>query len=181
MTIELFSHVNGRRVVATDTAESIGSVKGFVLDPAGRTIEAIHIDGHGKRAIVLPWSSVSSFGADAVMASSSDDPATISDDHQKSAVKGDVTMIGTRVLTTGGLDLGNVEDVEFETDSGAVLRAVTGRGPLESRRFRSLGSYALVVDPSALVVDSSSATGDAPVNSAAVMPETDGRPSATDR
>jgi uncharacterized protein YrrD len=147
MSIELFSHVNGRRVVATDTAETIGSVKGFVLDWAGRNIEAIHIDGHGKRAIVLPWSAVSSFGADAVMASSGDDPAAIANDHEKSAVKGDVTMIGTRVLTTGGLDIGNVDDVEFETNSGAVVRVVTGQGPLEPDRFRSLGSYALVVEP----------------------------------
>ena len=148
MSLELFSHVTGRSVVATDTAETIGSVKGFILDRAGRNIEAIHIDGHGKRALVLPWSSVNSFGADAVMASSGDDPATITNDHQKSAIKGDVTMIGTKVLTTGGLDIGKVEDVEFETDSGAVIRAVTGQGPLEPERFRALGSYALVVDPS---------------------------------
>ncbi len=147
MSVELFSHVDGRSVVATDSAETIGSVKGFVLDQKGRNIEAIHIDGHGKRAIVLPWSAVSSFGADAVMASSSDDPATITNDHEKSAVKGDVTLISTRVLTTGGLDIGIVDDVEFETDSGAVIRVVTAHGPLEPSRFRSLGSYALVVDP----------------------------------
>jgi len=79
------------------------------------------------------------------MASSGDDPAIVDNDHQKSAVKGDVTMIGSRVLTTGGLDIGVVEDVEFETNSGAVVRVVTGQGPLEPERFMSLGSYALVV------------------------------------
>ncbi len=150
MTVELFSHVNGRSVVATDTAETIGSVKGFVLDRTGRNIEAIHIDGHGKRAVVLPRSFVTSFGADAVMASSSGDPTVIENDHQKSAVEGDVSMIGSRVLTTGGLDIGTIDDVEFETDSGAVIRVVTRQGPIEADRFRSLGSYALVVDPSSL-------------------------------
>lgn len=148
MSIELFTHVSGRSVVATDTAETIGAVKGFVLDRAGRTIEAIHIDGHGKRAIVLQWSSVNSFGADAVMASSGDDPATITNDHQKSAVKGDVALIGSRVLTTDGLEIGTVEDVEFETDTGTVTRVVTGNGPIEPKRFQALGSYAFVVDPS---------------------------------
>lgn len=147
MSIELFTRVSGRNVVAADTAETIGSVKGFVLDRSGRNIEAIHIDGHGKRAMVLPWASVSSFGTDAVMASSGDAPATIDNNHQKSAVSGDVTMIGTRVLTTGGVDIGVVEDVEFETESGTVTRVVTGQGPLEADRLRSLGSYALVVEP----------------------------------
>lgn len=47
---ETFTQVQGRRVVASDTAESIGSVKGFVLDVRGRRIEAIHVGGHGKRA-----------------------------------------------------------------------------------------------------------------------------------
>lgn len=147
MSIELFSHVSGRSVVASDTAETIGSVKGFVLDAMGRTIEAVHIDGNGKRAIVLPWSAVSSFGSDAVMASSGDDPSTITNNHERSAVSGDVTMIGSRVLTTGGLDIGTVDDVEFETDSGAVVRVLTGHGPIESDRLRALGSYALVVTP----------------------------------
>ncbi|MEO6126149.1 MAG: PRC-barrel domain-containing protein [Ilumatobacteraceae bacterium] len=147
MSSELFTHVTSRPVVATDTAETIGSVKGFVLDRTGRHIESIHIDGRGKRAIVLPWSAVNSFGTDAVMASSGDDPATVENEHQKSAVTGDVTLIGTRILTTDGLDIGNVDDVEFETDSGAVIRIVTARGPLEAQRLRSLGSYALVVDP----------------------------------
>ncbi len=151
MSIELFSQVSGRSVVATDTAETIGSVKGFVLDSTGRNIEAVHIDGHGKRAIVLPWSSVGSFGADAVMASSGDAPATIVNDHQKSAVKGDVTMIGTRVLTTHGLEIGKVEDVEFDTDTGTVTRVVTGHGPLDPGRLLALGSYALVVGPDSSV------------------------------
>jgi uncharacterized protein YrrD len=146
MSITLFSHVTGRPVVAADTAETIGSVKGFVLDRSGRTIDAIHIDGRGKRAIVLPWSAVNSFGSDAVMASSGDDPEAISNDHEKSAVTGAVTLIGARVLTTAGLDIGTIDDVEFETDSGSVVRVVTAQGPIEPSRFRSLGSFALVVD-----------------------------------
>jgi len=45
MSSALFSQVTGRRVVATDTAETIGSVKGFVPDRAGRTTEAITSTG----------------------------------------------------------------------------------------------------------------------------------------
>ncbi len=132
-------------MIATDTAESIGEVKGFVLDGGGRRIESIHIDGHGKRSTLLGWSSVAAFGADAVMASSATDPATIENDHQKSAVKGTVTMIGTKVLTVRGRQIGMVEDVEFDTESGEVVRVVTAHEAIEADRLRALGSYSLVV------------------------------------
>ena len=146
MTTETFTHVQGRGVVASDSAESIGSVKGFVLDARGRKIEAIHVDGHGKNATVLAWSAVKAFGADAVMATTGADPSTIDNEHQKAAVKGVVTMLGTRVLTVDGREVGTVTDVEFDTDSGVVVSVVTDQGPIEPDRLRSLGSYALVVD-----------------------------------
>ena len=78
---------------------------------------------------MLEWSSVAAFGADAVMASSGDDPSTIDNDHQKAAVKGDVTMLGARVLTVEGVEVGTVDDVEFDTDSGTVVRVSHRSGP----------------------------------------------------
>ncbi len=146
MTTDSFANVEGRAVVASDSAESIGSVKGFVLDARGQRIESIHIDGHGKKAIVLDWSAIKAFGADAVMATTADDPSVVDNDHQKAAVKGAVTMLGTRVLTVNGQELGVVTDVEFDTGSGVVVRVMTQQGSIEPDRFRSLGSYALVVD-----------------------------------
>lgn len=146
MTTDTFTHVQGRGVVAADSAESIGSVKGFVLDTRGRQIQAIHIDGHGKKATILEWSAVKAFGTDAVMASAAGDPSAIDNDHQKAAIKGAVTMLGTRILAVDGRELGTVTDVEFDTDSGAVVRVQTDQGPIEPDRLRSLGSYALVVD-----------------------------------
>jgi uncharacterized protein YrrD len=146
MSIDTFTHAEGRKVVASDSAETIGSVKGFVLDARGRTIEAIHVGGHGKRATILEWAAVSAFGADAVMASAGADPSTIDTEHQKAAVKGSVTMLGTRVLTVDGREVGKVADVEFDTDTGAVVRVVTDQGPIAPDQLRALGSYALVVD-----------------------------------
>lgn len=146
MTTDSFTNVKGRTVIASGSAESIGSVKGFVLTADGRTIESIHVDGRGKRAAVLSWSDVQAFGADAVMTTAGAAPATVDDDHQKAAVKGVVTMLGSRVLTIDGREVGTVDDVEFDTGSGAVVRVTTDHGPIEASRLRSLGSYALVVD-----------------------------------
>lgn len=46
-----------------------------------------------------------------------------------------------------------ITDVEFDTDSGVVVRVVTDQGPIEPDWLRSLGSFALVVD------DASATTG----------------------
>jgi uncharacterized protein YrrD len=146
MSTDTFLRADGRRVVASDDAETIGSVKGFVLDGAGRKIEAIHVDGRGRHASLLDWSSVSAFGADAVMAASSTDPSSVDNDHQLSAIKGSVTMIGSRILTIDGQELGTVVDVEFDTGSGRVVNVMGEQGAIGSDRVRSLGSYALVVD-----------------------------------
>lgn len=148
MSMDTFTNVERRPVIAADSAESIGSVHGFVLDPVGRRIEAIHVDGRGKRASVLAWSSVSAFGADAVMATPGATASTAEQDREKAAVAGDVSMIGARVLSVDGRERGTVTDAEFDTATGAVLRAITDEGPVEASRFRALGSYALVVsDP----------------------------------
>ena len=66
--IETFSAALGRSVVAVDTAENVGTVKEFVVDRRAQRIDALRIAGHRKKAKFLPWSSVGSFGSDAVVA-----------------------------------------------------------------------------------------------------------------
>ncbi len=146
MTTCSFRQAFGRGVISSDNAESLGSVKGFVLDGRGGQIEAIHVDGRGKRSTVLDWSSVRAFGADAVMATPGAAPSPVDGDHAIAAVRGTVSMLGARVLTIQGQEIGNVDDVEFDTESGAVVLVHTDHGPLGGAQLRSLGSYALVVD-----------------------------------
>ena len=147
MSSDTLHHVLGRRVVTSATAATIGKVKGFVFDRGARTIAAIHIDGHGRHATLLPWSAVDAFGVDAVMAvgrtDGGDDTAT---DDERSAP---LAMLGSRILSVAGRELGTVNDVEFDTTTGGVIRVLAGSGHIEASRLRSLGTYALVVDDEA--------------------------------
>jgi uncharacterized protein YrrD len=149
VSVERFSQAPGRPVVAADTAESIGSVKHLVLARDGRRIEAVHIEGRGSRAVVIGWDAVEAFGVDAVIASSGSDSTGVDSDRERDAARGDVAMIGARVLTADGAVIGAVDDVEFDTETGEVKNVLTDRGPIEPERLRALGSYALVVDPAA--------------------------------
>ncbi len=143
---ETFNSSDGRRVVAADTAEDIGEIKGFVVDPTATRIESVHIAGRGKKADVIPWASIRSFGADAVMADLANAAEQVSSDHETQAVKGNIVARNTRVLDTDGFEQGTVEDVMFDATTGQITGALTTQGHLDGSRFRSLGSYALIID-----------------------------------
>ena len=142
---ETFNSSEGRPVVAADTAENIGEIKGFVVDTTATRIESVHIGGRGRKAKVIPWSSIHSFGADAVMADTAGAVAEVESEHDKQAVKGKIEARRTRVLDTNGFEQGTVEDVMFDATSGDLTGVLTTAGHVDGSRLRSLGSYALVV------------------------------------
>ena len=141
-----FSAAEGRPIVAADTADDIGEIKGFVVDPGANRIESVHVTGRGRRAEVLPWSSIRSFGDDAIIAEQADAPTRVADDHEEQAVKGSVVLRGTRVLSTEGFELGTVDDVMFDPESGDITAVLTEGGRIEAARLRAIGSYALIAE-----------------------------------
>jgi sporulation protein YlmC with PRC-barrel domain len=53
---------------------------------------------------------------------------------------------GTRVLNTAGFEVGTVDDVMFDAASGELTGATTTGGYIEAKRFKAVGSYALIVE-----------------------------------
>lgn len=145
--IETFNHADGRRVVAADTAEELGTVKGFVVDQGARRVEALHVSGKGDGAEVVAWDDVQAFGTDAVMVEAASALHQVSGQHATEMVRGHIAMHGSRILNTDGFEEGIVEEVYFETETGALTRVKTGSGEVVGERLRAVGSYALIVDP----------------------------------
>lgn len=138
--MKTFNGAKGYPVVAVGSAEPIGDVDGFVLDETATRVDGIRV-GRGRGARLLPWSSVQGFGDDAVIATA---PGSGGDDD---ALTGRPEALGARVLSTSGFELGQVSDIEFDESSGEVLTVAAGSASIDVGRVRSLGSYALVVDP----------------------------------
>ena len=139
----------GRRVVAVDTAEDIGAVKSFVLDRSGQRITQLHVAGGKRSAELVNWSDVTAFGADAVMVASRRAVTDSVEERADQMVRGRVEVIGARVLDTEGFEHGAVTDIEFDTDDGTVLAAVGHGTRWPGDSIRSLGGYALIIDPPA--------------------------------
>lgn len=146
MTMATFNDVKGRPVVATDTAETVGSVRGLVVDPETQVITAIHIAGSGDNASMLAWDDVAAFGTDAVMATRADAVRAPAGDAELGVAKGDHALTGTRVLSANGRALGTATDAEFDTSNGTVTSVTTDRGEFSGGALHAVGRYAVVVD-----------------------------------
>ncbi|MDQ6874329.1 MAG: PRC-barrel domain-containing protein [Actinomycetota bacterium] len=129
--------------MSTSTAESVGQVADFVIDPQSRSIVALTVKNTPHGDTVL-WPSISAFGADAVTVAGAE--ALIDANGAVAALSGkDQRLLGKRVLDTAGADLGAVSDVEFDPDTGALIALTLASGAVGGGRLIGMGSYAVVV------------------------------------
>ena len=138
-----FSEALGRKIVSLSTAETVGQLDEFVVDPGSHRVVALGV-GKTKTGDTLRWQSIESFGPDAVTVSDVDQIGGA--DEETTALSGkDHQMVGKRVLLTVGDEIGEVEDVEFDAESGLLTAIVLPGRELEATRLVGVGSYAVVV------------------------------------
>lgn len=139
----LFSEAKGRKIVSTSTAETVGKVSDFVVDPASQSVLAVRV----KKATsgdTLRWDKLTAFGSDAVTVGAAD--LVTEPDAAVEALSGKHhQVVGRRVLSAAGDELGEVEDVEFDADTGRITTLLLDQGSVEGSRLVGVGSYAVVV------------------------------------
>lgn len=139
-----FSEAVGRQVVSTSTAQSVGRVDDFVVDPVTRLVIALRLKKTAGSGDTLAWHDVTAFGTDAV---------TVADGDRITEAGPDVValsgkphrLLGKRALSTGGTELGRVWDVGFDETSGAITAIVLGDSEVGGDRLVGAGSYAVVL------------------------------------
>ena len=138
------SDLLGSRVVSRATAEPVGEVNDVVVDPRLRRILALQV-GKGRKARLADWGSLSGVGPDAVVVSSEEALRGGVDDREERTLKGDISLIGARVLTDRGDSLGAVVDLELDEATGNLGALQVESGPIDADRLLAVGSYAVVV------------------------------------
>lgn len=138
-----FSDANGRKVVSTSSAETVGKIDGFVVDPATRSVVALELKKTDSGDILL-WKDIEGFGEDAVTVTTADKivdaPARV-----EALLGKDHEIKGKRVLTTAGYDLGKVKDVDFDPQTGAITMIVLKGHEIPGSALAGVGSYAVIV------------------------------------
>jgi uncharacterized protein YrrD len=144
----LFSEATLRRVFATTTAATVGQVNDLIVDPHGPAIAALRLDG-ARHGDILHWSDIACVGPDAITVAS---PEAVRSAEGRTAelLSGGYQIMGKRLLTKTGDDLGRVMDVDFDPRTGSIRELVTTGGRVDGGRLVACGSYAAVVgrDPS---------------------------------
>ncbi|MEP7035854.1 MAG: PRC-barrel domain-containing protein [Dermatophilaceae bacterium] len=139
----LFSEASGRKIVSTSTAETVGQIADFVIDPRSHSVVALTVK-KTDQGDTLPWTRITAFGADAVTVPASE--VIIDADDAVTALSGrDRRLIGKRVLNTAGEDLGPVADVDFDPEDGRLITLTLSAGGIAGERLIAIGPYAAVV------------------------------------
>lgn len=134
-----FSEAKGHKVISTADAETVAKVSGFAIDPASAKVIGMHLKKTDGDVDLLPWENLVGFGPDALTVASS--AALVKAGPQ---TKGN-DVLGVRVLSDAGVELGEVKDVDFDPETGTVRALLTKQGEVAGDRMLGLGGYALVV------------------------------------
>jgi sporulation protein YlmC with PRC-barrel domain len=139
-----FSDIAGNPVVNTTSAVTIGKVGTLVVDPAERRVVALGVRKSKGPGDTLLWDGITAIGPDAVTVDSDDKLADAPAELAK-RLPLDVRIVGHRVLTDHGRDLGQVRDVEFDPADGRVVTLMLRDAYVDGDRLLGIGSYAVVV------------------------------------
>ena len=142
----LFSEGHGHKVVSTGSAETVGRVDDFVVDPSTQQVVAVLLKKTPDKDVdVLLWGDIQAFGQDAVTVTGADSLSRATE--QTTALTGKThELVGKRTLSSAGDELGKVRDVEFDDASGAITGILLKDSGIEGSRLVGVGSYAVVVE-----------------------------------
>jgi uncharacterized protein YrrD len=141
----LFSQARKREVVNTATATRVARVDGFVVLPGPARVALLRLSKVSRAGTLLAWHDVQGFGPDAVTVTADTVIRPARDALEQRAEDGDLEILGKRVLTERGMQLGTVTDVDFDPETGAVTLLITKTETIAGERLIGLGGYAVVV------------------------------------
>jgi uncharacterized protein YrrD len=144
---ESFQRSAGRKVLSRSSAKELGAVSHLLVDARQRRIAAILI-GRGKKAQIVEWAQLSGFGPDAVMVVDEGALRPPADDRERAAAGGKLELVGKRVLSERGNELGELDDVTFDPETGTLEELLIDARRVQAGSLLGCGSYAAVLDES---------------------------------
>ena len=139
-----FSDISGNPVMDTSTATSVGKVAAPVVDPVSQRVAGFRVKRSKGPGDVVLWEAVGGLGPDALTVDSAQRLTDPPGELRRRAGK-DLDLIGRRVLTEHGHELGTVRDVEFNPADGTVTDLILKTEHVDGERLLGIGSWAVVV------------------------------------
>jgi uncharacterized protein YrrD len=138
------SEVTNHPVLDVSSAVTVGRIDDVVIDPTNHRVLGFVLGKTAGKATWLAWDHMKALGRDAATIESTDALAEPPEHVPPGLRKGRV--LGRRVLSDQGLELGALADVEFDGESGVVDALLVNSGRvLPGETMRGVGTYATVV------------------------------------
>ena len=146
----LFSDGRKSDVVSISTATKIGRVDGFVVATGPARVALLRLGKVPGDGTLVSWEDVQGFGSDAVTVADAAVIRVPSGEWEQRADSRELEILGKRVLSERGDELGEITDVDFDPETGAVVTFITSKETIGGDRLIGHGRYAVVVavDPS---------------------------------
>jgi sporulation protein YlmC with PRC-barrel domain len=138
----LFSQILRHQVVSTGTQDIVGYVDGLLVDPSTGKVAALRI-GQGLHGDTVLWDDIEGFSPYAVAVGSAG-AARPAEGRAAELLASDHQIMGKRLVTEAGEQIGRVTDVEFDLTTGSVTRLLTTDGPIRADYLPAAGAYAAV-------------------------------------
>lgn len=138
------SDVGGRKVVSTATAATLGKVDGLVVDPQTARVVAVTLKKTEGDGDTLLWGDITAFGTDAITVAR-DDLVTVAQPPVSTLADKHHHLLGKRVLSQAGEELGKTKDFEFDPADGSVRALVLDHSEVPGSSLVAVGSYAVIV------------------------------------
>jgi sporulation protein YlmC with PRC-barrel domain len=146
------SQVKGRRVMARDNAQVVGTIRRLHLDIETARIVGLELESTVDRDTIVEWPAVVAVGGDALMIENASDRRQPLDDVEQAFVAGDLDLPGKLVMHETGDVLGKLDDLAFDERTGRVTELYVPGQVIPVERMVALGSYALIIPaPSGLI------------------------------
>ena len=139
-----FRELIGRTVVSRSTAEALGEVDGALIDTTTHHVTDLYVR-HGRSDTMVAWNEIDAIGPDAVVLRADVSPREPQTDREKAAAAGKLGLIGKRVLDDLGFAHGELADLDFDAESGAVTSISYEEATLAGESLIGIGSYAVVI------------------------------------
>ena len=139
-----FSDIDGNPVMDTSTATKVGKVQAPIVDPVTQRVIGFRVKKSKGPGDVVLWEGLAGLGPDALTVDSAERLAEAPAEW-KGRAGGKRDLLGRRVLTEHGHDLGKVRDVEFDPTDGRVTSLMLKDAFVDGERLLGIGRFAVVV------------------------------------
>ncbi|NLM52232.1 MAG: hypothetical protein GX197_05375 [Firmicutes bacterium] len=146
----------GLPVMHFDSGRELGKVREWLVDESGQVVIALVIEGGGwlPQKRIIPYREILSVGPDAIMVNAVGEYA--SGDPPSLAGQATRRVLGMRLLAAHGEELGIVEDILFDEESGRITGwrlssgliddLLQGRTVLQEPLQLTMGEDALIIN-----------------------------------